>query len=62
MNHIATAGSHPRKGGPAMAALIALAAVSLAAAGVITGIVGLVAVAILQEERNLTLTSGPSTT
>jgi protein-S-isoprenylcysteine O-methyltransferase Ste14 len=40
-----------------MAALIALAAVSLFAAGVIAGIIGVVSVAIRREERNLTLTS-----
>ncbi len=40
-----------------MAALIALAAIGLFAAGVIAGIIGLVAVAIRREERNLTLTS-----
>jgi hypothetical protein len=45
-----------------MAALIALAAVGLFAAGVITGIVGLAAVAIRREERNLTLTVGQPTT
>ncbi len=41
-----------------MAALTALAAAGLFAAEVITGIVGLAAVAIRREERNLTLTSG----
>lgn len=40
-----------------MAALIALAAVGLCAAGV-TGIVGMVSVAVRREEKNLTLTSG----
>jgi hypothetical protein len=40
-----------------MAALIALAAICLCAAGVIAGIIGVVAVAIHREERHLTLTS-----
>ena len=40
-----------------MAALIALAAVCLFAAGALAGIIGVVAVAIGREERNLTLTS-----
>jgi hypothetical protein len=40
-----------------MAALIALAAICLFAAGALAGIIGLVAVAIGREERNLTLTS-----
>jgi len=40
-----------------MAALIALAAVCLSAAGALAGIIGVVAVAIRREERNLTLTS-----
>jgi hypothetical protein len=39
-----------------MAALIALAAIGLVAAGVIAGIIG-VSVAIRREERNFTLTS-----
>ena len=56
MNHTAAAGRHPLKGGPA------IAAVGPFAAGVITGIVGLVVVAIGREERNLTLTSGQPTT
>jgi hypothetical protein len=59
MNHTAAAGRHPLKGGPAIAAI---AAVGPFAAGVITGIVGLVVVAIGREERNLTLTSGQPTT
>lgn len=40
-----------------MAALIALVAVCLFVVGVVTGIIGLVAVAIRREDRNLTLTS-----
>jgi hypothetical protein len=40
-----------------MATMIALAAISLFASGVIAGIIGLVSVAIRREERNLTLTS-----
>jgi hypothetical protein len=40
-----------------MAALIALVAVCLFAVGVAAGIIGVVAVAIHREERNLTLTS-----
>jgi hypothetical protein len=40
-----------------MAALIALAAIGLFATGVITGIIGVVSVAIRREERNFTLTS-----
>jgi len=40
-----------------MAALIALAAVGLFAAGVATGIIGVVSVAIRREDKNLTLTS-----
>ena len=40
-----------------MAALIALAAVCLFAAGALAGIIGVLAVAIGREERNLTLTS-----
>ena len=40
-----------------MAALIALLAVCLFAGGVAAGIIGVVAVAIRREERNLTLTS-----
>lgn len=40
-----------------MAALIALVAVCLFAAGALAGIMGVVAVAIGREERNLTLTS-----
>jgi hypothetical protein len=39
-----------------MAALIALAAICLFAAGALAGIIGVVAVAIGREERNLTLT------
>ena len=44
-------------GGPVMAALIALAAICLFAAGALAGIIGVVAVAIGREDRNLTLTS-----
>jgi len=40
-----------------MAAQIALAAFAVFAAGVTTGIIGVVTVAIRREERNLTLTS-----
>lgn len=40
-----------------MAALIALAAICLFAAGALAGITGVVALAIRREERNLTLTS-----
>jgi hypothetical protein len=43
-----------------MAALIALAAISVFAAGIFAGIIGVVTVAIRREERNLTLTSGPT--
>jgi hypothetical protein len=43
-----------------MAALIALAALSVFAAGIVAGIIGVVSVAIRQEERHLTLTSGPA--
>jgi hypothetical protein len=39
-----------------MVALIALAAIGLFAAGVTTGIIGMVSVAIRREEKNLTLT------
>jgi len=39
-----------------MAALIALAAIGLCAAGMLAGIVGVVSVAIRREEKNLTLT------
>ena len=42
-----------------MAALIAFAAISLFAAGVSAGIIGVVIVAIRREERNFTLTSEP---
>ena len=45
-----------------MAALIALAAVGLFAAGVIAGIIGVVSVAIRREEENLTLTSAATDT
>ncbi len=47
-----------------MTSLIAFASISLFAAGVITGIIGLVSVAIRREEKHLTLTSeatGPVT-
>ena len=40
-----------------MAALIALAAIGLFAAGVIAGIIGVASMAARREERNLTLTS-----
>ena len=40
-----------------MAALIALAAVGLFAAGVAAGIIGVVCVAVRREDKNLTLTS-----
>jgi hypothetical protein len=40
-----------------MAPLIALTAISLFAAGVIAGIIGMVSVAICREEKNFTLTS-----
>lgn len=43
-----------------MDALIAFAAMGVFAAGIVAGIVGVVSVAIRQEERNLTLTSGPT--
>jgi hypothetical protein len=42
-----------------MAALIA-AAIGVFAAGIAAGIIGVVSVAIRREERNLTLTSGPT--
>lgn len=45
-----------------MAALIALAAIGLFAAGIFAGVIGVVSVAIRREERNLTLTSGPTGT
>ena len=41
-----------------MAALIALAAVGVFAAGIATGVIALVSVAIRREERNVTLISG----
>ena len=41
-----------------MAALIAFAAIGMFAAGVVSGIIGVVSVAIRREETNLTLTSG----
>jgi hypothetical protein len=40
-----------------MAALIALAAIGLFAAGAFAGIIGVVSIAIRREERNFTLTS-----
>jgi len=43
--------------GPVMAALIALAAICLFAAGVVAGIIGVVAVAVGREERDPALTS-----
>lgn len=43
-----------------MAILIALAAVGVFAAGIVAGVICVVSVAILREERNLTLTSGPT--
>ena len=42
-----------------MAALIALAALGVFAAGIAIGVVTVVSVAIRREERNQTLTSGP---
>jgi hypothetical protein len=45
-----------------MAALIALATVGVFAAGIIAGVIAVVSVAIRREERNLTLTSGPTDT
>jgi hypothetical protein len=42
---------------PTMAALIALAAVGLFAAGATAGIIGVVCMAIRREDKNLTLTS-----
>jgi hypothetical protein len=42
-----------------MAALIALAALGVFAAGIATGVIAVVGLAIRREERNLTLTSGP---
>jgi len=43
-----------------MAALIALAAIAVFAAGIFAGVIGVATVAIRREERNLTLTSGPT--
>lgn len=43
-----------------MAALIALAATGVFAAGIFAGIIAVVSVAIRREERNLTLASGPT--
>ena len=43
-----------------MAALIALAAIGMFATGIVAGITGVVSVAIRREERNRTLTSGPT--
>lgn len=45
MNHTAAASSHPIEGGPVMAALIALVATCLFAAGLVTGIIGVAALA-----------------
>jgi hypothetical protein len=45
-----------------MAALIALAATCLLVAGALTGITGMVAIAIRREDRNPTLTSQASDT
>jgi hypothetical protein len=45
-----------------MAALIVLAAVSLFAAGVGAGIIGVVSIAIRREEKNLTLSSDATDT
>jgi hypothetical protein len=45
-----------------MATLIALAASSVFAAGIFTGVIAVVSVAIRREERNRTLTSGPTDT
>ena len=43
-----------------MAALTTLAAIGVFAAGIAAGIIGVVTVAIRREERNHTLTSGPT--
>jgi hypothetical protein len=43
-----------------MATSIALAAIGVFAAGVFAGVVAVVSVAIRREERNLSLTSGPT--
>jgi hypothetical protein len=43
-----------------MTTLIALAAVGLFAAGAFAGVIGVVSLAIRREERNQTLTSGPT--
>ena len=45
-----------------MAALIALAAAGVFAAGIATGVIAVVSMAIRREERNLTLISGPTDT
>ena len=45
-----------------MATLIALAAIGVFAAGIVAGVIAVVTVAIRREERNLTLTSGPTDT
>ena len=42
--------------------LIALAAIGVFAAGIVAGVIAVMAVAIHREERNLTLTSGPTDT
>jgi hypothetical protein len=43
-----------------MAALIALAALGVFAAGILADVIAVVTLAIHREERNLTLTSGPT--
>jgi hypothetical protein len=43
-----------------MAALIALAAIGLFAAGIFAGVIAVVSIAIRREERNRTLASGPT--
>jgi hypothetical protein len=45
-----------------MAALIALAAIAVFAAGIFAGVIGVATLAIRREERNLTLTSGSTDT
>jgi hypothetical protein len=45
-----------------MAALIALAAIAVFAAGIFAGVIRVATVAIRREERNLTLTSGSTDT
>ena len=57
MNRTVPASQPSTLGEPIMAVLIALAAVCLAAAGALAGIIGVAAVAIRREDRNPTLTS-----